>query len=162
MDFLALWFLFDYIYIVTLAHFCKLLFTSFSIAIAVSDLKTGMVPRIFFIAALPIFLLIIILQADSPGAQALALWANFAGAFFGLFIFTIAFFISGRRLGLADIWYSGLIGLLLGPLWWFPAIGIACLAGIIWIVVSKKERIPFIPCMAMGSAAIIILQGWFT
>jgi len=141
---------------VTLALVWKLLFTSFSIAIAVSDIKTGMVPRIFFIIALPIFLLIIILCSDQY-----PFWVFLMGAFLGLLIFTIAYFISGRRLGLADIWYSGLIGLLLGPLWWYPAIGIACLAGMIWIVVCKKRRIPFIPCMAFGSAAIIILQGWF-
>ena len=156
IDFLAFRFAIAYIYIVTLTLVCKLLFTSFSIAIAVSDIKTGMVPRIFFIIALPIFLIIIIMRSDQY-----PFWVSMAGAFLGLLIFTIAFFISGRRLGLADIWYSGLIGLLLGPLWWYPATGIACLAGIIWIAVSKKQRIPFIPCMALGGAVIIFLQGWY-
>lgn len=132
-------------------------FALFSLAVAAADIKTGMVPRIAFIAAFPVFVTLSLLRAEHY-----PLWAVFVGAGLGLFVFALAFFISGRKLGLADIWYSGLIGLVLGPLWWFPAIGIACLAGVIYIVVSHNRRIPFIPCMAAGGVAMSVIQGWFS
>jgi hypothetical protein len=133
---------------------CKVLFALFSIFIAISDVYKGVVPRIAFMVGFPVFLAVIILQEGYS-----LLWVNFAGAFIGLFIFAIAYFVSGKKLGKADIWYSGIIGLVLGPVWWYPAIGIACIAGVTWIIVSKKRQIPFIPCMAAGGISMSFVQG---
>jgi len=132
----------------------KSLFTLFSAAIAAADIKTGKVPRAVFIFAFPVFFVLKLLLKEQLPA-----WEPIAGAMIGLLIFLLAFFISGRKLGLADVWYSALIGLILGPLWWYAAIGSACIAGIIYILISKQFRIPFIPLMAFGSIIIIIVQG---
>jgi prepilin signal peptidase PulO-like enzyme (type II secretory pathway) len=134
----------------------KTLFFLFSLVIAIFDLKKGIVPRVVFLLAFPVFFVLHLLKADNY-----PLYVAFTGAFLGFIIFILAFFISGRKLGLADIWYSSLIGLVLGPVWWFPAIGIACLSGASWIIISKKHRIPFIPCMAIGGVSISFMQGWF-
>ena len=126
----------------------KIFFFIFSFAIALSDIKTGMVPRIAFAFAFPVFFTFRLLSDDAHSAAALA-----AGALLGLFVFLAAYLVSRKKLGLADVWYSSLIGLVLGPWWWYAAMFCACSAGIIYMLVSKKRRIPFIPLMAFGSVA---------
>ena len=138
------------------AIFDTTLFVLFSAAIAVVDIKTGMVPRVVFVIAFPVFLGLCLLRAELY-----TLAVILPGTLLGLVIFGLAFILSGKKLGLADVWYSGLIGLVLGPLWWYPAIGIACLMGTAWSLLFKKRRIPFIPCMAVGSITISVVQGWF-
>jgi prepilin signal peptidase PulO-like enzyme (type II secretory pathway) len=133
--------------------FIKLLFTIFSFAIALSDIKTGMVPRVAFVFAFPVFLVLCLLSEEPPPPEALA-----AGALLGLFIFLAAYFVSGKKLGLADVWYAALIGLVLGPWWWYAAVFCACIAGIIYMLALKKRRIPFIPLMALGSVAASVFQ----
>ena len=131
----------------------KALFAIFSMIIAGADFKTGVVPRLAFVIAFPLFIILKILSNES-----LPLWELFAGAVLGLGIFLIAFFISGRKLGLADVWYSALIGLVLGPLWWYLAIGSACITGMIFMLASRRRRIPFIPFMALGSIVVSVIQ----
>ena len=122
--------------------------------IAATDIKTGKVPRAAFIFAFPFFFILKLLLKEQLPA-----WEPIAGAIIGLSIFLLAFFISGRKLGLADVWYSALIGLILGPLWWYAAIGSACIAGIIYILISNQIKIPFIPLMAFGSIIVNIAQS---
>ena len=131
--------------------FIKILFVLFSFLIAFKDIKTGVVPRVAFLLAFPLFFVLCLTQADPRSPVALA-----TSALLGLSVFILAFFISGRKLGLADVWYSALVGLVLGPWRWYAAVGCACVAGIIFILVSKRRRIPFIPLMALGSIAAII------
>jgi prepilin signal peptidase PulO-like enzyme (type II secretory pathway) len=131
----------------------KVLFALFSCAIALCDIKTGMVPRIAFILAFPFFFILKMLKTEEP-----FIIEALTGTLFGLFVFIFAFFISRKKLGLADVWYSGIIGLVFGPYWWYAAMGIACIAGIIYILASKKRIIPFIPLMAFGSIAVIFFQ----
>jgi len=135
------------------AIFIKVLFSIFSFAIALSDIKTGVVPRIAFVFAFPVFFVLCLLSKDPNSPEVLA-----AGAFLGLFVFLLAFVISGKRLGLADVWYAALIGLVLGPRWWYAAVFCACIAGIVYMLASKKRKIPFIPLMALGSVAASIFQ----
>ena len=132
---------------------CKIFFALFSIAIAAADIKTGAVPRFAFIAAFPFFFVFGLLQAEAHPAG-----AALTGTLLGFFVFTLAYFISGKKLGLADVWYSALIGLVLGPLGWYAAISGACVTGVIYIFVSKQRKIPFIPCMALGSIIINIIK----
>ena len=132
----------------------KILFLLFSFAIAVSDIKTGMVPRIAFVFAFPVFFGLCLLSENSLSAVIM-----FVGALLGLSIFLFAFIISGKRLGLADVWYAALIGLVLGPWLWYAAMFCACISGIVYILVSGRRKIPFIPLMALGSVAASIFQN---
>jgi prepilin signal peptidase PulO-like enzyme (type II secretory pathway) len=138
----------------------KILFILFSILIAILDFKTGIIPRTAFLLAFPVFFIINLFQAGYYQGY-YPLFIAFTGTFIGLLIFSIAYFISGKRLGKADIWYSAVIGLVLGPVWWYPAIGIACITGIIWIIATGKRSIPFIPCMAIGGISMSFVQGLF-
>jgi prepilin signal peptidase PulO-like enzyme (type II secretory pathway) len=131
----------------------KALFSIFSFAIAVSDIKTCTVSRIVFVLAFPVFFVLCLLSENPHSPLVLA-----TGALLGLLAFLAAYFISGERLGLADVWYSAIIGLVLGPLWWFQAVFCACIAGIVYMLASKRRSIPFIPFMALGSAAAIIFH----
>ena len=133
----------------------KALFAVFSFAIAVADIKTGMVPRIAFILAFPLFFVLgLLLPAPQPPEEALV------GALSGLLVFLTAFFVSKKRLGLAGVWYSALTGLVLGPWRWYAAMCCACAAGIIYILVSRRRQIPFIPLMALGSVIMSVVQGF--
>jgi len=129
------------------------LFAAFSLFIAYSDLKTGAVPRLAFAFAFPFFFA---LKTWLGGWNHLC--ESTTGLLIGLAVFLFAFIILKRKLGLADVWYSALIGMILGPWWWYAAIGIACFTGIIYMIVSKQRKIPFIPFMAIGSVAISIIQ----
>ena len=131
----------------------KALFAIFSLAVSLADIKTGMVPRLAFIFAFPLFFALGLLPpAPHPPEESLA------GALLGLLVFLLAFFISKKKLGLADVWYSALTGLVLGPLWWYAAMCCACAAGIIYILVSRRRQIPFIPLMAFGSIVMCFIQ----
>jgi leader peptidase (prepilin peptidase) / N-methyltransferase len=134
----------------------KILFSIFSFAIAVSDLKTRMVPRIVFVSAFPVFFVLCLLFGNSSSALIML-----AGALLGFSIFLLAFIISGKKLGLADVWYAALIGLVLGPWLWYAAMFCACIGGIAYILVSGRRKIPFIPLMALGSVAVSIFQIFF-
>jgi prepilin signal peptidase PulO-like enzyme (type II secretory pathway) len=131
----------------------KILFSIFSFAIALSDIKTGMVPRVVFVIAFPVFAVLCLLSEDPRPPVVLA-----AGALLGFSVFLTAYFVSGKKLGLADVWYSALIGLVLGPWLWYAAVFCACIAGIIYMLAFKKRKIPFIPLMAIGSFAASIFQ----
>jgi len=131
----------------------KIVFSVFSFVIALSDVKTGMVPRIAFVFAFPVFFVLCLLSPNSQSAVIML-----AGALLGLIIFLLAFIISGKKLGLADVWYASLIGLVLGPWLWYVAMFCACIAGIVYILASGRRKIPFIPLMALGSVVAGILQ----
>jgi len=131
----------------------KILFSIFSFAIAVSDLKTGEVTRVAFALAFPLFFVLCLLSGNSHSPLIML-----AGALLGLSVFFLTFIVSGKSLGLADVWYSALIGLVLGPLLWYAAMFCACTAGIVYILVSGRRKIPFIPLMALGSVAASIFQ----
>jgi len=129
----------------------KILFSIFSFAITVSDFKTGGVPRIAFVFAFPVFFVLCLLSGNSQSALVML-----AGTLLGLSVFLLVFIISGKKLGLADVWYAALIGLMLGPWLWYAAMFCACIAGFVYILVSGRRKIPFIPLMALGSVAASI------
>ena len=136
-----------------LAILLKVIFAIFSGVISVADIKSGAVPRLAFICAFPIFFIIKAAQEGIPP------WSSIVGVLVGLFVFLLAFFISGKKLGLADVWYSGIIGLALGYEAWFWALCLACITGIAYILVFKKQQIPFIPFMAFGSITMSFVYG---
>ena len=126
------------------------LFVIFSCLIALGDIKTESVPRIAFVIAIPVFLALKLL----PRSQ-YTLFDSLAGLFAGLATFLLAFFVSGGKLGLADVWYSALAGLVLGPGNWYAAMDFACAAGMVFILVSGRRSIAFIPFMALGSIIMV-------
>ena len=130
----------------------KTLFAVFSFIIALQDVKTGMVPRIAFFFAFPFFCALRLLQARPQSPVSI-----FGGALLGFLIFVSAYLISRKKLGLADVWYSALVGLALGPWRWYAAMSCACLTGIICMFVLKRRQIPFIPLMAVGGIIMIMI-----
>ena len=132
-----------------------LFFAIFSSLLALMDIKTQSVPRTAFAFAFPFFLCLKLLPASQ-----FALRQSFSGLFAGLLIFLAVFFVSGKKLGLADVWYSALAGFVLGLRYWYMAVGAACTAAIIYIIVFKKRRIPFIPFLALGSISMLIFQSF--
>ena len=132
----------------------KIIFVIFSAAIAAADIKTGRVPRLAFVFAFPLFFVLKLLLDEHLPA-----WEPIVGGLTGFTIFLLVFFISGKKLGFADVWYSGLIGIVLGPWLWYAAIGSACIAGLIYFFISKQLRIPFIPFMALGSIIVCLALG---
>jgi prepilin signal peptidase PulO-like enzyme (type II secretory pathway) len=131
------------------------LFSVFSVGIALADLQRGEVPRTAFIAAFPVFFALRVGWGSFPLAEAAA------GLFVGLVVFLLARAISEGKLGLADVWYSALIGMVLGPRLWYGAAGLACVGGMALLLVSGRQRIPFIPLLAAGSIAMVISNGWW-
>ena len=132
----------------------KAVFALFSVMIALSDVRKGEVPRVAFVIAFPVFLALRVTWGRFP------LLESAAGFLSRLAVFLLARIISGGKLGLADVWYSALIGLVLGPSLWRAAAGIACTGSMVALLVSGRRRIPFIPLMAFGSIAMIIFGGW--
>ena len=131
----------------------KAMFALFSAVIALLDIRKGELPRVAFIIVFPVFLVCKVMLGRFP------LLESTTGFLIALTIFLLAFFISGGKLGLADVWYSALTGMVLGPCLWYGAIGLACAGAIIVILVSGRRRIPFLPLMAFGSITMIISIG---
>jgi prepilin signal peptidase PulO-like enzyme (type II secretory pathway) len=134
--------------------FSMALFIAFSALISLSDIEDEEVPRFAFAAAFPVFFALRVVLGSFPLMEAAA------GLMAGLLIFLFARIVSGGKLGLADVWYSALIGMVLGPRLWYGAAGLACAGGLVLCIVSGKRRIPFIPLMAAGSIAMVIFFGW--
>jgi prepilin signal peptidase PulO-like enzyme (type II secretory pathway) len=151
--FLAFLFFQGIFYLMGSELLCAMLFAIFSLFIAALDIKTGAVPRLAFLFAFPFFFALGTLLAGWNH-----LWSSVTGLLLGLIIFLLAFVIARGKLGLADVWYSALIGMMLGPWWWYAAIGLGCFTGIIYMIGSKKRQIPFIPFMAAGSITVSIIQ----
>jgi prepilin signal peptidase PulO-like enzyme (type II secretory pathway) len=134
--------------------FSMALFYAFSMVIALADIEEEEVPRAVFAAAFPVFFALRVGWGSFPA------WEAAAGLLVGLAVFLLARLVSRGKLGLADVWYSALIGMVLGPRRWYGAICLACACALILLLATGKRRVPFIPFMAAGSIAISILQGW--
>ena len=131
-----------------------ILFFIFSTVIALADIRKGEVPRLAFAAAFPLFFALRVGWGSFPLREAAV------GIFAGLLVFLLARIVSGGKLGLADVWYSALIGMVLGLRIWYGAVGLACVGALVLLLVSGRRRIPFIPLMAAGSMAMFITLGW--
>jgi len=131
----------------------KALFALFSVAVGLEDYRKGEVPRVVFVAAFPI-----LFALGAVGGR-FRLLESMAGLLAGLLVFLLAFFVSSGKLGLADVWYSGLSGFVLGPLGWYGAVCLACALALAALLVCGRRRVPFIPFMAAGSIVVIIFTG---
>ncbi|GHV88910.1 hypothetical protein AGMMS50267_12700 [Spirochaetia bacterium] len=79
----------------------RYIYIFFSIYAALTDAKTGSLPRLW--AAIAVSCLGQLIFGGPTAALTAAL-----GCALGLLVFSLAFFLSGRRLGLADVRYAGL------------------------------------------------------
>jgi leader peptidase (prepilin peptidase)/N-methyltransferase len=143
----------SHILVMTAMMLIKIVFFFFSLIISAADIKKGEVPRMIFIIAF-VFLLTFIAVMQGR----IQLIESIIGFSTGLFIFLLVYFFSGKRLGLADVWYSAIIGLILGPFWWYGAICLACISGVLFCLITKQRQIPFIPFMALGSMVMNFIQ----
>ncbi len=129
--------------------FILVIFLLVSVPAVFQDIRAGEVSRYMLWGGLAAALLVQALGSVIPFIQALG------GAALGCGVFLSARFITHKKLGLADVWYAGFIGAVLGPFWFFPAIMASCVLGIISFAISRNKQIPFIPCMAFASAAVM-------
>ncbi len=126
-------------------------FFLFSVFISVSDIKTGTVSRsLMWVTAAVLFLL----KYIAYGHAVLALSA--IGCILGLCVFLLAYFCSKKKLGLADVWYAGIMGIVLGPFYWYPAVFFACVIACLWILAAHRHSLPFLPFMAAGAWLVLI------
>ncbi|GHT57787.1 hypothetical protein FACS1894109_10690 [Spirochaetia bacterium] len=126
----------------------------FSVYISLLDIRTGRIPRLLLWAAILLALLLKILI--TPGSLPLG---SLTGGLLGTALFLLAYLVSGKKLGLADVWYAGLIGIVLEPLRLYAALGVSCVLAIVFILITKKHSIPFIPFMAAGSFSMLPVWG---
>lgn len=130
------------------------LYLLLSLYLSIQDIRHGTVSRTLLLLSLAAALGVRVLLRGPAVLPAAA-----GGAALGLGLFLLAFFWSRKKLGLADVWYAGLIGVVLGPLWWFGGIMLACLLALVFCLFSGRRSVPFIPFMAAGSAAALAWSG---
>ena len=120
------------------------IFVSACIYFSYQDIMYGEIARIHLWVAI-----IATLCVKEP----IAVWENFGGAALGILLFSLAYYISKKRLGLADIWFSGFIGAFLGIIKWYAAVSIASMLALIFFICSRNEKkiIPFIPFLSIGA-----------
>ena len=95
--------------------------------------------------------------------EPIAVWENFGGAALGILLFSLAYYISKKRLGLADIWFSGFIGAFLGIVKWYAAVSIACILALLFFICgrNKQKTLPFIPFLSIGACSIELIALLF-
>ena len=151
-------------------------FAAFSIFMSVQDIKTQKVSRWCSVALLVAMLVI---RAVFMGGNERV--GFIASAVIALGVFWAVRLITKKKLGLADVFYSGSSGALLGFDFWLAACAIACVAAACVIAFrarklpaqerdddrtatkSRKaaeilrEPVPFIPCMFLGAIVAKIM-----
>ena len=151
-------------------------FAVFSVFMTVQDIKTQKVSRwcsIVLLIAMVAARLFFCVGEERVGFV--------ASAAIGLLVFEAVRLVTKKKLGLADVFYSGSVGALLGFNYWLATCAIACVAaaGLIYFRVRKAGRtgedarnppetesaartvpskdavlrmpVPFIPCMFLGA-----------
>jgi prepilin signal peptidase PulO-like enzyme (type II secretory pathway) len=130
-------------------------FFFFSVFVSVSDIKTGKVSRsLMLVTAVILFILKYMVCGQSM------LLLTVLGCVIGLLVFLLAYYCSRKKLGLADVWFAGIMGIVLGAIYWYPAVFIACILTIISMIFMRKKSLPFLPFLAVG-AWIVLLYIFF-
>jgi len=121
-------------------------FVSVCIYFSYQDIMYGEIKRIHLWIAI-----VIALCVKAP----VAAWESFGGAVLGILLFLLAYYISKKQLGLADVWFSGFTGAFLGIIKWYAAIGIGCIVALIFFMCNKNKgkALPFIPFLSVGACA---------
>lgn len=117
-------------------------FFFFGLILSCIDIKAQQIPR--FLSLSLFFLLLIIQtfygvflllsnQSFSLSDAALIFYKPYSGALAGILSFLFIRLASRKKLGLADVWFSGSVGVFLGIFGWFFSILIACFFALMWI-----------------------------
>ncbi len=144
-------------------------FAVFSVFMTVQDIKTQKVSRWCSVALLVVSVaarLVFCVGDERVGFV--------ASAAIGLVVFWAVRLITKKKLGLADVIYSGSSGALLGFNYWLASCAIACVAaaGVIYLRVRRTTRtgeeftkdavlrmpVPFIPCIFFGTVVAKIIS----
>jgi hypothetical protein len=131
------------------------LYLLFSLYLSVRDIRYGEVSRTLLWLALGVALTLRVLLGGPAVLPEAA-----GGGILGIGFFLVVFFCSHKKLGLADVWYAGLIGVMLGPWRWVGGIVLAGIFALGYCLITGRRTVPFIPFMAAGSAALMPL-AWF-
>ncbi|MCR4939905.1 MAG: prepilin peptidase [Treponemataceae bacterium] len=134
-------------------------FFAFSVFMTVQDIKSQKVSRWCSVALLVVMIVSRIFFCDGNERSGFI-----ASAFLGLGLFEAVRLIVKKKLGLADVFYSGSAGALLGFDMWLAMCFIACIvaASVIFFRIRRSAHekntrdilmipVPFIPCLFVGS-----------
>ncbi len=133
-----------------------------SIVMAIQDIKTQKVSRVFSIILLSAMVAARIIFTE--GNEKVGFIAS---AVIGLVLYEAVRLITKKKLGLADVFYSGSAGALLGFDMWLASCAIACVAAVCVIAYRVRKAppekkvnglaeilrvpVPFVPCMFLGA-----------
>ena len=129
-----------------------LVFSYFSLIVSYLDIKHGEIPREFSIFML---FCVFFTKLSSPLYTVII---PISGALFAGFIFSLVYFTTKKKLGIADIWYAIGSGFVLGIKSFIISVLFACITAFIFFIVvhfiqkkGKQEKsIPFIPFLSLG------------
>ncbi len=117
-------------------------FFFFGLILSIMDIKIQKIPRFLSLSLLFLLLIIqtlyglyvlLLQQSFSPADIALIFYKPYTGAAAGILLFLAIHLFGNKKLGLADVWFSGSIGAFMGIFGWFFSVLIACLFSLIWI-----------------------------
>jgi len=143
------------------------LFTTALLTLIVADLETGLIPDSLHLFLLPLGVAYHWLQQTDPAPILICTGVALS---LGLMLHYGYFWLRGKHgLGFGDVKFLAVIGLWLGDIHVFVAflvlsglLGVA--TGLLWKLVSREERFPFGPALAIGLFLLVIFPGsdqWF-
>ena len=126
------------------------IFVPVCIYFSYQDILYGEIKRLHLYAVI-----IVALCVKAPFAA----WESFGGAVLGMLLFLLAYYISRKQLGLADVWFSGFIGAFCGIIKWYAAVTVACILALLFFIYSRNKRktFPFIPFLSIGACSIELI-----
>jgi leader peptidase (prepilin peptidase)/N-methyltransferase len=129
--------------------------------IVLYDVREKRIPDVFVLPAIGVFLVRRIIEKSTPIHLVLVTGAAGFSFIFLLFIF------SGGKIGIGDAKLSALIALALGLQCWMCALFIASFTGAAFALamiacgrMTRKERIPFAPFLALGALPLFFFRGF--
>lgn len=88
------------------------------------------------------------------------------GALIGALVFCApllaAHLINPAGLGFGDVKLGAVLGLILGSIDWrlvLPALGLGCVAALMWLLVRRVQSLAFGPALVGGATAVAVLGG---
>ncbi len=117
-------------------------FFLFGLILASLDIRSQQIPRFLSLSFLFLLLLIqtfygfyllLINQSFTLIDITLSLYKPYCGVAAGILSFFLVRVLSRKKLGLADVWFSGSVGAFLGIYGWFFSVLIACFFALVWI-----------------------------
>lgn len=147
-----------------LAAYC-VLFAAL-VAVSITDLRTGLVPRWFVYPALALLVVGLAAASGADGDWRRLLDALVGGAA-GFAVLGAVWWVYPKGMGFGDVRLAGLCGAGLGWLGWAPVyLGFlagfvaGALAGLAVLSVRHRRRFPFAPALAAGTVFGVLWGPW--